>query len=112
MGGFGDTEVFSLSPTKLLVAGEGGLIGTGDAESGREPACDAQLRRSRQLRPHWLGLNARMSEFNAALAPSGLPSWKRSRARAIPGRRKVYGAAALIAGNEIPTGAPGRRPHI
>ena len=28
--GFGDAEVFSLSPTKVLVAGEGGLIATND----------------------------------------------------------------------------------
>src|SRR5256885_11668679 len=26
--GFGDAEVFSLSPTKILVAGEGGIIAT------------------------------------------------------------------------------------
>ena len=31
VGRFGDAEVFSLSPTKLLVAGEGGLICTNDA---------------------------------------------------------------------------------
>src|SRR5207253_2022471 len=30
VGGFGDAEVFSLSPTKVLVAGEGGLISTND----------------------------------------------------------------------------------
>ena len=31
VGQFGDAEVFSLTPTKLLVAGEGGLIATNDA---------------------------------------------------------------------------------
>src|SRR3984893_1239064 len=30
IGGFGTAEVFSFSPTKLVVAGEGGLIATGD----------------------------------------------------------------------------------
>ncbi|HID87298.1 MAG TPA: hypothetical protein EYP55_07950, partial [Anaerolineae bacterium] len=28
VGSFGDAEVFSLSPTKLLVAGEGGIVAT------------------------------------------------------------------------------------
>ena len=28
---FGDAEVFSLTPTKVLVAGEGGLVATNDA---------------------------------------------------------------------------------
>ena len=31
IGGFGDAEVFSLTPTKVLVAGEGGLVATSDA---------------------------------------------------------------------------------
>ncbi|MFS8640592.1 MAG: DegT/DnrJ/EryC1/StrS family aminotransferase, partial [Symbiobacteriaceae bacterium] len=31
LGTFGDAEVFSLSPTKVLVAGEGGLVATRDA---------------------------------------------------------------------------------
>ena len=31
VGQFGDAEVFSLSPTKLLVAGEGGLVTTNDS---------------------------------------------------------------------------------
>src|ERR1700730_6324596 len=31
VGRFGTAEVFSLSPTKLVVAGEGGLVATGDA---------------------------------------------------------------------------------
>ncbi len=35
VGQFGDAEVFSLSPTKLLVAGEGGLVTTNDATLAR-----------------------------------------------------------------------------
>ena len=73
VGQFGDAEVFSLSPTKLLVAGEGGLVTTND---------DALARAIRWMRnygdtgaydPEWIGLNARMSEFNAALGLTGLP---------------------------------------
>ncbi len=72
VGQFGDAEVFSLSPTKLLIAGEGGLVTTND---------DALAKAVRGMRnygdtgaydPQWLGMNARMSEFNAALGLAGL----------------------------------------
>ena len=72
-GSFGDAEVFSLSPTKLLVAGEGGLVTT------NEPKLAAAVRAMRNYGdvgaydPKWLGLNARMTEFNAAMALAGLP---------------------------------------
>jgi dTDP-4-amino-4,6-dideoxygalactose transaminase len=68
VGGFGRAEVFSFSPTKLVVGGEGGLIATRDGElAGR-------LRAARNYGdagtgdPEMVGLNARMSEFHAALA--------------------------------------------
>ena len=73
VGQFGDAEVFSLSPTKLLVAGEGGLVATGD------PALARALRLARNYGddgsydPHYIGQNARMGEFNAALGLHGLP---------------------------------------
>jgi dTDP-4-amino-4,6-dideoxygalactose transaminase len=72
VGGCGDAEVFSLSPTKPLVAGEGGLIAT------RNRALADALRCARNYGDHGdydcrlLGLNARMTELQAALALSGL----------------------------------------
>jgi dTDP-4-amino-4,6-dideoxygalactose transaminase len=72
VGQFGDAEVFSLSPTKLLVAGEGGLVTTSD------PALAHSIRAARNYGdlgaydPEVLGLNARMTEFNAALGLAGL----------------------------------------
>src|SRR5205085_10658595 len=72
VGRFGDAEVFSLTPTKTLVCGEGGLVTTSDA---------LLARRLRALRNYGddgsydceiLGLNARMSEFQAALGLAGL----------------------------------------
>ena len=73
VGGAGDAEIFSLSPTKLLVAGEGGLIAT------RNPVLAARLRAARNYGDAGdydcldLGLNARMTEFQAGLALAGLP---------------------------------------
>lgn len=72
VGQFGDAEVFSLSPTKLLVAGEGGLVTTND------PALAHRLRAGRNYGdlgaydPELIGINARMPEFNAALGIAGL----------------------------------------
>jgi dTDP-4-amino-4,6-dideoxygalactose transaminase len=72
-GGFGDAEVFSMSPTKVVTAGEGGLITTSDE------ALAVQLR---QLRDYgkgydgydmrFVGLNARQSEFHAVIGAAGV----------------------------------------
>jgi dTDP-4-amino-4,6-dideoxygalactose transaminase len=73
VGSFGDAEVFSLSPTKLLVAGEGGLVTTNDAKLAGAIRGMRNYGDLGAYNPEWLGMNARMSEFNAALALAGLP---------------------------------------
>ena len=73
IGSFGDAEVFSLSPTKLLVAGEGGLVTTGDAKLAAAVRAMRNYGDIGAYNPEWLGLNARMTEFNAALALRCLP---------------------------------------
>jgi dTDP-4-amino-4,6-dideoxygalactose transaminase len=72
VGAFGDAEVFSLSPTKLLVAGEGGLVTTNDRTLARAIRGMRNYGDFGAYDPEWLGMNARMSEFNAALALAGL----------------------------------------
>ena len=72
VGANGSAEVFSLSPTKVLVAGEGGLVAT------RDDALAQALRHGRDYGnpgdydTRFVGLNARMSELHAAVALSGL----------------------------------------
>jgi dTDP-4-amino-4,6-dideoxygalactose transaminase len=67
-GGFGDVEVFSLSPTKVVSAVEGGLVTTNNSDlaerirSMRNYGC-ASDRSDTPL----IGLNARLSEFHAAV---------------------------------------------
>jgi dTDP-4-amino-4,6-dideoxygalactose transaminase len=73
VGGFGDAEVFSLSPTKLLVAGEGGLVTTNDGTLARAIRAMRNYGDIGAYDPEWLGMSARMPEFNAALALAGLP---------------------------------------
>ena len=72
VGQFGDAEVFSLSPTKLLVAGEGGLVTTNDGSLAKAVRGMRNYGDTGDYDPQWLGMNARMSEFNAALALAGL----------------------------------------
>jgi dTDP-4-amino-4,6-dideoxygalactose transaminase len=72
IGQFGDAEIFSLSPTKLLVAGEGGLIATNDASLALTLRAMRNYGDTGDYNPKWLGMNARLSEFNAALALAGL----------------------------------------
>jgi len=68
-GNFGTAEIFSMSPTKVITAMEGGLITTSDA---------ALAEKLRQMRDYgktpdgadiaWLGLSARVPEINAIVA--------------------------------------------
>jgi dTDP-4-amino-4,6-dideoxygalactose transaminase len=71
-GGFGDAEVMSLTPTKLLVAGEGGLITT----RRKDLAGALRLARNYGSPPDYdtsiVGLNARMPEINAVIASKNL----------------------------------------
>lgn len=70
VGGFGVCEVFSLSPTKVITAIEGGIVTTNDRavagrlrsmrDYGKDPANGGEDMIH-------LGLSARMEEFNAAV---------------------------------------------
>jgi dTDP-4-amino-4,6-dideoxygalactose transaminase len=73
-GSAGDAEVFSLSPTKPLVAAEGGLIATRHRELARELRAARNYGHEGDYDCGLLGLNARLSELHAALALAGLPS--------------------------------------
>jgi len=72
VGGFGTAEVFSFSPTKLVVAGEGGLVATRDAELAEKLRAARNYGDAGNYDPEILGVNARMSEINAAMALQGL----------------------------------------
>jgi dTDP-4-amino-4,6-dideoxygalactose transaminase len=72
VGGFGTAEVFSFSPTKLVVAGEGGLVATRDARLAERLRAARNYGDAGNYNPEVLGVNARMSEINAAMALHGL----------------------------------------
>src|SRR3984885_1328139 len=72
IGGFGTAEVFSFSPTKLVGAGEGGLIATRDAGLAQRLRAARNYGDAGNYNPEILGVNARMSEMHAAMALRGL----------------------------------------
>jgi FlaA1/EpsC-like NDP-sugar epimerase/dTDP-4-amino-4,6-dideoxygalactose transaminase len=72
VGRFGDAEVFSLTPTKVLVAGEGGLVATNDTGLAKTLRIGRDYGNPGDYNTRFAGLNARMSEFHAAMALESL----------------------------------------
>ena len=72
VGGFGAAEVFSLSPTKVVVGGEGGLVATSDAGMAEACRLGRDYGNGGDYDCRFPGLNARMSELHAALALASL----------------------------------------
>ena len=70
---WGDATVYSLTPTKPLIAGEGGLIATRDPELARRLRQARNYGKGEDYDCRLLGLNARMTEIQAALGRAGLP---------------------------------------
>lgn len=87
IGGFGNAEVFSLSPTKLLITGEGGLITTNDKTLANNLVRARDYGGSGNGEYNLLGLNSRLGEFNAILGLQGLKRIK----TAVVQRNKIAG---------------------
>jgi len=67
VGQFGVAEVFSLSPTKTLISGEGGVITTNDRSLADELRKLRNYGNMGNYDCHTYGLNGRMTEFQAIL---------------------------------------------
>lgn len=72
VGGFGTAEVFSMSPTKVVVAGEGGLVATDNADLAQAIRYGRDYGNPGNYDCQFPGLNARMSELHAAVALASL----------------------------------------
>jgi dTDP-4-amino-4,6-dideoxygalactose transaminase len=68
IGRFGIAEVFSLSPTKVVVAGEGGLVATTDGALADTLRIARDYGNPGDYDTRFPGLNARMSELHATVA--------------------------------------------
>lgn len=67
LGGSGDAESFSLSPTKLMTTGEGGIVTTNDAELAEKIRIGRNYGDSGTYDCDFVGLSARMPEISALL---------------------------------------------
>jgi dTDP-4-amino-4,6-dideoxygalactose transaminase len=106
LGGFGHAEVFSLSPTKVITAVEGGLVTTQDA------ALASTLRRMRDYGKNAdgsditdLGLSARFSEIHAIIGARNLAQARNlisARHRNIARYRELLGDLPGLGFIEVP----------
>lgn len=67
VGSQGDAQVFSLSPTKLLITGEGGIVATNDDGLADYVRMGREYGNNGSYDSAFAGLNARMPEFNALM---------------------------------------------
>jgi dTDP-4-amino-4,6-dideoxygalactose transaminase len=72
VGSFGDAEVFSLSPTKPVIAGEGGVVATARPDVAESVRIGRDYGNPGDYDTRFVGLNARMSELHAAMALESL----------------------------------------
>jgi dTDP-4-amino-4,6-dideoxygalactose transaminase len=72
VGSQGDAQVFSLSPTKLVIAGEGGIVATNNDEVATELIRGREYGNDGTYNSAFAGLNARLPEISALLANASL----------------------------------------
>lgn len=100
VGGFGTAEVFSMSPTKVTTAVEGGLVATRDEGLAQSLRIARDYGNPGNYDCLFPGVNARMSELHAAVGLAGLETVDervayrnelvevfRDRIRGVPGLR-------------------------
>jgi dTDP-4-amino-4,6-dideoxygalactose transaminase len=88
LGPLGDANIFSMSPTKLLITGEGGIVATNDDELAKTVRMGREYGNDGSYDSAFAGINARMPEFNALM---GIYSLKRLE----PAASSRNGTAAL-----------------
>jgi dTDP-4-amino-4,6-dideoxygalactose transaminase len=72
IGNFGDGEAFSMSPTKVLTAGEGGIITTNNNELAENIRIGRNYGNPGDYNTSFIGLSGRLAEFNGILALKSL----------------------------------------
>lgn len=72
VGGYGEAEVFSTSPTKLLVTGEGGIVATNNSDLAERIRVAREYGNPGNYDSLIPGINGRMSEISAILGVHSL----------------------------------------
>ena len=104
LGTFGAAEVFSLSPTKPMTSGEGGLVAIRDDELAERVRLGVDYGNPGDYDTRFAGLNARMSELHAAVGLESLVDLDDHLAtrRALADRyRKVLAGLAGVTPQEV-----------
>ncbi|MGH2705950.1 MAG: DegT/DnrJ/EryC1/StrS family aminotransferase [Actinomycetota bacterium] len=109
VGGFGDGEVFSLSPTKVVVAGEGGIIATNQDLLAERCRIGRDYGNPGDYDCRFVGLNARMSEIHAATALRSLDGLEARLFRRNELARLYRESLAGVPGLSFPTVPEGDR---
>lgn len=98
VGNNGELEVFSLSPTKLLISGEGGIITLNDEELYHKLKVLREYGNDGKYDLVAAGLNARMPETNALLGLHGLRRLEDVVSRRIAVAQKIIECLAEVPG--------------
>jgi len=101
IGGFGDAEVFSLTPTKPLVAGEGGLVATSRDDVAHGVRIGRDYANPGDYDTQFVGLNGRMSEMHAATALASLETYEANQARRFELVERYRARLAAIPGIRV-----------
>lgn len=78
LGSQGSAQMFSMSPTKLLIAGEGGILATDDDELAGQVRLGREYGNDGSYDSAFAGMNARMPEFSAIMALKSLDLLEKS----------------------------------
>lgn len=108
LGGFGQAEVFSLTPTKVMNGAEGGLITTNDSALADRLRIARNYGNPGDYDTVFPGLNARLSELHAAVALQSLEHLEEwSQRRNVIATRYQRGLDSIpgISFQEVPSGS-------
>jgi dTDP-4-amino-4,6-dideoxygalactose transaminase len=109
VGGFGAAEVFSLSPTKVLFAAEGGIIATNDDALAERCRIGRDYGHPGDYNCRFVGLNARMSEPHAVVALASFEDLDQRIDERNDTVRKLRAALGDVPGVEFPVVPAGDR---
>ncbi|HEY7661174.1 MAG TPA: DegT/DnrJ/EryC1/StrS family aminotransferase [Actinomycetota bacterium] len=102
VGGSGAAEVFSLTPTKTLIAGEGGIIATNDDLLAERCRIGRNYGNPGDYDCRFVGLNGRMSELHAAVALASFDDLEERIARRNELAARYREVLATVPGVEFP----------
>lgn len=92
----GQAVVFSLHATKVLGAGEGGVVVFGDADDAARFRAWTNFGFSGSREAQVAGVNAKMSEIQACYVHAALDGWEREKAEWVEARDRVERMAAAV----------------